>query len=69
MKILVSILAGTAGAAAILAASSVLVLGGYDSANNALFKPDEAYLLGNAIPEPATGPDVAETSACVLDLP
>lgn len=64
MKLFVSILASTAGAAAILAASSVLVLGKYSSPDGPIAETREIALLG-AAPSPAS----IETPTCSLPLP
>ncbi len=71
MKIIISILASTAGAAAILAASSVLVLGKYDTSANAIIRADDLALIGTSLVQ-STDVDAAlrtrKIETCVLPL-
>jgi len=71
MKIIISILASTAGAAAILAASSALVLGKYDTPSNVIIPSQDLALLGSSLIE-TTDVNAAlrkrEIEVCVLPL-
>lgn len=73
MKIILPILAGTAAAAVILAASSALVLGGRSTPVAAFATVEDSPLLGANDPAPTCGPEIApaipEPPVCSLPLP